>query len=113
LYGSLDGHREEEPSEAGPVPEELYIRLRFVLMLVGDGVLDLRELGDNPWIILISMRMKLSKDSEAIIRSAVVDEPTRRLREKENEESENAGWDDLDGKTDTPLLAARSRETNV
>lgn len=109
----MDGHREEEPSEAGPVRKELYIRLRFVLMLVGDSVLDLRELGNNPWIVLISMRMKLSKDSEALIRSTVVDEPTRRLREKENEESENAGWDDLDGKTDTPLLAAGIREANV
>lgn len=55
-----------------------------MLMVVHESLLDLGVLGLDPWVLLVAMGMKLSKGSQALLRMAVVDEPTWTLGKREN-----------------------------
>jgi uncharacterized protein YfaA (DUF2138 family) len=52
-----------------------------VLVFECDGLLDLAKFCLNPWVVFVSMSVKLSKHLEALLAVAVVDKPTRRLSE--------------------------------
>lgn len=80
LHRGLKSTAKEESAERGPVREQLDVRLRLVLVLKGDGFLDLGELGLHPWILLVSISVELGKGLETLIRAVVVNEPTGRLR---------------------------------
>ena len=57
LNRGLDGAGEEKTAEAGLVGEELTERACGVLMLKGNGILDLRKFGAHPRIVDIAMRV--------------------------------------------------------
>lgn len=67
-------------------------------MVKRDSLLDLRELGLDPGIVNIAVCVEPRKRLEALLLVAVVDEPSRALRENENQGDEDDGGDDLDPK---------------
>lgn len=100
-----DLHRDSKPqtSKARLIGEELTIALGRSLMLHRKTFLDLIKLSAHPGIVNISMRVKFSECLKTLIGTAVVNQPTRRLGEEEDQSGENYGWEVLDTKGDTPL----------
>lgn len=60
LDRSLQGTRDEEPSEGRSVGEEFQVGLCLVLMLVGDAFLDLVEFCSYPRVLCIAVGMEAS-----------------------------------------------------
>lgn len=50
-----------------------------MIVLKGNHILDLVELGANPWVALITVRMKASESTKAIFWSTVVNQPSRNM----------------------------------
>lgn len=65
-----------------PTPEELEITLRFVIVIVRNGLLDLCKLSLNPRIFDIAVSVEFGKRLQAFLSAAMIDEPTRTLREE-------------------------------
>ena len=57
--GYMQSTYQEQPTEGASASEQLHIRLGLMFVFEGDHVLDLFELGTNPWIVLVSMCMDL------------------------------------------------------
>lgn len=112
LDRSLEGTGQKQAAERRLVPEQLGIRLRFVLVLEGDGLLDLVELSPHPHVIHIAVSVQPCESLESFLDASVVDEPSGRFGEEQDEKSEDAGWDDLDSEADTPLVAVGGPEAN-
>lgn len=100
-----DLHRDSKPqtSETRPISEELTVALGRSLMLHRKTLLDLVKLGTDPSIVDITVRVKFGERLKTLISTAVVDQPTRRLGEEEDQSGENHGGQVLDTKGDTPL----------
>lgn len=113
LNGSLESASEEETTEARLVGEELLVRLCGALVLGGDGILDLVKLGADPGIVDVAVSVKLGQGGKTLVKTAVVDEPTRRLGEEENKQSQNATRNTLDTQTDAPLVVVVLGKPNV
>ena len=103
LHGSLNGADEHQATQRRPVGEELLVRLGLVLVFVGDGILDLLELGAHPWIVLVTVGVQSRECGQTLLLVTVVDEPTRRLGEKQNQSSKDDSWDDLQTEREPPL----------
>jgi len=71
----LQSTSDEKTSERGPVGEELHIRFGFVLVLVGDAVLDLVEFSTYPRIGFVSIRVKACECLETFVWTTMVYEP--------------------------------------
>lgn len=76
-----------------------------MVVLKSDGFLNLLVLGANPGVVDISVGVKLGKRLEALLRLTMVDQPTRRLGEEHDEDTEDDSGDVLDTQRDTPLPA--------
>lgn len=61
--------------------EELSVRLRFVVALVGDGVLNLVVLSADPRVHLVAIRMQLCESLQPSLRLTVGDEPAAPTRQ--------------------------------
>lgn len=86
LCTSLQRHCEEKPSERRFVPVELEVGFCGVFVLVCDGVLDLIELGENPWIIFVAVSVKVSQGLEALFGKTVINLPARRFGKEHDKE---------------------------
>ena len=75
LHGSLDGAGEEEPTETGAIGEKLNVGLGLVLVLEGQGVLDLIEFSAYPRVVDVAIGVEFGEGAEAVVDAAVVDEP--------------------------------------
>lgn len=80
-----------------PSPEELEVALRFVLVIKGNSLFDLRELGLDPGVLDIAMGVQFRKRFQALISAAMIDEPTGTLGEQQNKRDKDCGWNKLDG----------------
>lgn len=96
LDGGLDGTSETKTSEAGLVGEELLVALGSSVMLDRDALLDLVKLGTDPSIVGVAVGVKTGKSLETLLDASVVDQPSRRLGEEEDESAEEDGGDTLD-----------------
>lgn len=71
-----------------------------MLVVVGEGLLNLGEFGFDPRVFFIAVGMKLGKGPQALLLVPMVDEPTWAFGEQENECDEKDRWNDLDAKRD-------------
>lgn len=62
LDRGLESAADEETAEGGTGFEEFHVGFGFVLVFVGDGGLDLFELGNYPWIVNIIVGVKFGED---------------------------------------------------
>lgn len=76
LNRRLDRAGEEETPKARAVGEELNIGLCLMLMLKGQGVLDLIEFGADPRVVDVSVAMEFRQGAETLLDFTVVDEPS-------------------------------------
>jgi hypothetical protein len=74
-----------------------------VLVLEGELVLDLLELGLNPGVILVAMSVQLGQIAKAFLDATMVDQPTWRFGEQQNKSSKEDSGDDLNSQTGAPL----------
>lgn len=100
-----DLHRDSEPqtSKARPISEELTVALGRSFMFHLKTLLDLIKLSPDPGIVDITMRVKFSECLKTLVSTSVVNQPTGRLGEEEDQSGENHGGEVLDTKGDTPL----------
>jgi hypothetical protein len=57
--------------------------------------------------------VKICERLQALFDSAVINQPTGRLGEEENQKSQDCAWNDLNTEGDTPLLGVIIGETDV
>lgn len=84
-----------------------------MLVLEGNGILDLLELGLNPRVGLITMGMEPGKSLETLLDVPVVNKPARRLRKNHDKGSEENSRNDLNSERRSPLAVVGGGESNV
>jgi len=76
LDRSLDSADEDKATERASALKELDVGLGFLLVLVGDHVLDLIEFSAHEWIVHVAVGVQLGEGPETFFRFAVVDKPS-------------------------------------
>lgn len=76
-----------------------------MLVLEGNGLLDLVVFCTDPRILGIAMGVEFGNGAEAFLVTPVVDEPTGRFRKDHDQGSQEDCWNDLNSERNTPLCA--------
>ena len=101
----MQGTAQEKPSKRGGGSEQLEIRLGFVVVLEGDGSLDLFVLGHDPRVLFVAVSVELGQNFEGFVGFVVVHEPSGTLREHEDKKTEEDCWYNLQTEGHPPLCA--------
>ncbi|KAI6771262.1 hypothetical protein HG531_008887 [Fusarium graminearum] len=88
------------------VPESAVVPPRLVSSIRGDLVGHLLDLHDDHGMVGVTFTVVLSKDLDSILNTVLGDEPSRRLRQEENEDYHKAGCDHLtpDGNSPSDVI---------
>jgi len=76
LDGGLQSTCNQEAAESCFGSEEFHVRFRLVLVLIGDGLLDLLKLGKHEGVVHVAMRVQLCQYLMCFLGLALIDKPS-------------------------------------
>ncbi|KKA20211.1 hypothetical protein T310_5780 [Rasamsonia emersonii CBS 393.64] len=103
LAAGLDHHDEDRAAEVGPVAKEIEIGFLLLMVFFSDLGLDEVVFRDDVGIMDVAVRVELRQVRQPFFPPVVVAQPSRALGEDVHKSTQDDGWDDLDGKGDTPF----------
>ena len=86
---------QNNPPGIGSIGEQLLIRLGPVPMLLFDLLLDQFKLGQDICVVLVAVGVQSGEVPQPFFVPVMIDQPPRRLREKEDARGQSDGGDDL------------------